>query len=290
MRPSPHFLHTLDRLQMRVRHATASTGIGERRSRSKGVGMEFADYRGYIQGDDTRHLDAHLHARLGDFYIRQYEVLKQLPVTILIDGSRSMQQGEPEKLDVARWLSGCLGYLALSGGDLVQLSFWSGRNLSFSPRFQGVRRADRLFVWAEDAAPDGREPFDAALAEFASHLPRSGLAILISDFWVENPAGALRTIAASGTELWAVQALMPGELDPALLSQGETRLIDAESGEEILIALDKGVLADYRQALEQWQHELAQAIREIEGEHVLVRTDDDLEKLVLALRARGLFT
>jgi hypothetical protein len=117
-----------------------------------------------------------------------------------------------------------------------------------------------------------------------------GLAILISDFWVENPAGALRTIAASGTELWAVQALTPGELDPALLSQGETRLIDAESGEEILIALDKGVLADYRQALEQWQHELAQAIREIEGEHVLVRTDDDLEKLVLALRARGLFT
>lgn len=289
MRPSPHFLHRLNRLQMQVRHATASTGIGERRSRSKGAGMEFADYRRYIQGDDTRHLDAHLHARLGEYYIRQYEVLKQLPVTILLDGSRSMQQGRPDKLEVARWLSGALAYLALAGGDLVRLSFWSGTRLSFSPHFQGARRAERLFEWAEHAVPEGALPFEAALAEFAPRLPRGGLVILLSDFWVEDPTNIFRSIGANGSELWAFQILTPGELDPTLLGQGEVRLVDAESGEEILIALDKGVIADYRRALELWQRGLAQAIRETEGQHILVRTNDDLERILVALRAKGLF-
>lgn len=286
MRPSPHFLQMLNQLQMKVRHATASTGIGERRSRSKGMGMEFADYREYVPGDDTRHLDARLHARLGDLYVREYEVLRQLPVHIVIDGSRSME----EKLDVARWLANALGYLALSGGDRAQLAFWSGKRLVMSPRFQGVSRAERLFEWVEDVEADGRESFDAALPELATHIVPNGLAIVISDFWLADPARAMRPIAATGGEIWALQVLTPGELDPTLLPQGEVRLIDAESGEEILVPLDRNTLAEYRRTMGEWQARLTETIHGALGQHLLFRTDDDLEKRLLDLRTAGLLT
>src|SRR5690242_1165013 len=104
MKPSASLLTVLSRLRLRARHAVASGGVGERPSRQKGSGIDFADYRAYVPGDDTRHLDARLHARLGGFFVREYEVMKQLPVTILIDGSRSMLQGSL-KLDLAKWLA-----------------------------------------------------------------------------------------------------------------------------------------------------------------------------------------
>lgn len=286
MRPSPHFLQMLNQLQMKVRHATASTGIGERRSRSKGMGMEFADYREYVPGDDTRHLDARLHARLGDLYVREYEVLRQLPVQILIDGSRSMQ----EKFDVARWLANALGYLALAGGDRAQFAFWSGKRLTLSPRFQGVSRAERMFEWVEDVEADGREPFDAALPELATHMVPNGLAVVISDFWVADPARAIQLIAASGGEIWALQVLTPGELDPAQMPQGEVRLVDAESGEEILVPLDRNTLAQYRRTMGEWQAGLTETIHGALGQHLLFRTDDNLEKRLLDLRTAGLLT
>ena len=62
---SPGLLASLKRSRLMVRRAHATMGIGERRSRRKGSGMEFVDYREYQPGDDVRHLDPHLHLRTG---------------------------------------------------------------------------------------------------------------------------------------------------------------------------------------------------------------------------------
>lgn len=289
MKPSASFLHVLNQLQVRVRHAVASTGIGERRSRQKGSGMEFADYRAYEPGDDTRHLDARLHARLGGFFVREYEVLKQLPVTILIDGSRSMLH-HPQKLELARWLANCLGYLALSGGDVVRFGFWSGRRLVLSPRFHGVSRADRMFGWVETAASEGRAPFDDALAEAATQIPRNSLAIILSDLWLEDPTGSLRRLARGGAEIWAFHILSDEEIDPSQQDGSEVHLVDAESGEEVLLSVDRTTLAAYKEALAQWRRDLNEALRPINGRMLEVLTTDDREKFLLGLRGRGLLS
>lgn len=290
MRPSSSFLHLLDRLQVKVRHAVASSGIGERRSRQKGAGMEFADYRSYVPGDDTRHLDARLHARLGGYFVREYEVSKQLPVTIIIDGSRSMARGNPQKLDLARWLANCLGYVAISGGDVVRFAFWSGRRLVMSPRFQGIRRADRMFDWVEAAATEGSRPFDEALGEAASHTPSDSLSIVLSDLWLEDPARALQSLAMGGAEVWAFHILAEEEFEPPFEAGGEVRLVDSESGEELLLAVDRGVLASYRDALLRWRGELTEALRPIDGTMLEARTGVERENFLLGLRARGLLT
>ena len=94
MTPSPRLLQSLQRSRVLVRSAKATVGVGERRSNAKGSGMEFLDYREYQPGDDVRHLDPHLFARTGGHYVRQYAVYQQLPITIIVDGSASMNFSE----------------------------------------------------------------------------------------------------------------------------------------------------------------------------------------------------
>lgn len=251
--------------------------------------MEFADFRPYVPGDDTRHLDARLHARLGDFYVREYEVLKQLPVTILIDASRSMTH-HPQKLDLARWLANAFGYLALAGGDIVRIGFWTGRRLVYSPRFQGVSRADRLFGWVEREAPEGPRPFDDALADAANDIPRDSLVILLSDFWLDDPKRSLRLLAGKGAELWAFHILAPDEIDPPAQPGGEIHLLDAESGDTILLSLDRATLTSYREALAQWRTDLTETLRTLDGTLLDLPTPTDPEKFLLSLRAKGLLS
>lgn len=289
MKPNPHFLQALRLSQLRIRHAAASTGIGERRSRAKGSGMEFADFREYVPGDDMRHLDARLHARLGTFYIRQYEVMMQLPVTVVVDASRSMLAGTPRKLDIATWLANGLGYLALAGGDRVEIAWWSGERLEMSPRFSGISRTQRLFGWLEGQQASGRAPFEATLARLAELLPANGLVILISDFWLDDPAAALTPIAATGSEIWGFHVLTPEEADPAQIAEGEVQLTDAESGAEVLVTLDRAVLAEYREVLAAHQALLRTTIGDLGGRYVVSRTDADMEHLVLHdLRSLGM--
>lgn len=289
MRPNPRFLQALGRTRLNVGRAVASSGTGERRSRAKGAGMEFADFRPYVPGDDTRHLDARLHARLGDYYVREFEVHKQLPVTVVLDASASMAFGTPEKLAAARWLANVFGYLALAGGDKVQVAFWSGSQTIVSPNFSGVGRAQRLFEWIERQQPSGNTGFEQGLADIAPKIASDGLAILISDWWMDGARELLSLIAARRAEIWAVQVLAPEELDPGSAIAGQSRLVDAESGQELALDLDERTRHDYAEALAAWRAEFETTLADLGGLFLSTTTDMDLEDYVLHhLRLRGL--
>src|SRR5438105_3899586 len=92
---------------------------GERLSRQKGVSIEFADYREYADGDDLRHLDWSILARLDRPTIRTYQDEDDLAVYLALDSSQSMDFGEPSKFAHAARLAAALGFVGLSGQDAV---------------------------------------------------------------------------------------------------------------------------------------------------------------------------
>lgn len=290
MIPQPHILQSLTRARFRVGLARAARGTGERRSGDKGAGMEFADHKPYAAGDDTRHLDARLHARLGEFHLRRFEVPRQLAVTILLDASTSMRAGQGGKLAAARWLANVLGYVALAGGDRVRIAFWTGTALVPSSGFSGAGRADRLFEWVEGQVPQGDGAFEAAFAPLGGLIGLRELVIVISDWWVADPDQALLPLAARKAEVWSFQILDPDEIAPAAAA-GESRLVDAETGEEVRLTLDSGTLAAYGTALRAMQARLATLHDGTGGRFLTVRTDEDLAGQSLhRLRALGLVT
>jgi uncharacterized protein (DUF58 family) len=263
--PSPRLLQSLQRSRLLVRSAKATVGIGERRSNAKGSGMEFLDYREYQPGDDLRHLDPHLFVRTGAHYVRQYAVYQQLPITIIMDGSASMNFATPTKFDFARGLASALAFVGLTGGDAVQVAIHAGGRLLWSPLVRGARRAPVIFDWIGAQQPGGAG-FGEALA---------------SALWLDDRDRDLKVLGSLRQEIVAVHVVAPEELDPARLGVGETRFVDAESGHEVELLIDEEVLRDYKAALAIWQERLRRGIRHHLGRYLMVLTDTNLDKLLL---------
>src|SRR5947208_4567031 len=123
---SAELLRQLEQFQLLAARRAKSSSKGERRSRSRGQSVEFADYRTYVHGDDFRYLDWNLYGRLERLFLKLYEEERELPVRIFLDSSESMTFGEPRKFDFARQVAAAVGYVALSWVDRVSVIAFPG--------------------------------------------------------------------------------------------------------------------------------------------------------------------
>ena len=286
--PPPRLLEQLSASRFLVDRAEPSAGIGERRSKTKGMGLEFADYRPYQQGDDVRHVDARLMARLGEAHVRQYLLDRQLPITIVVDASASMLYGTPDKYAYASMLAHVFAFIGLTSGDLVQAGVFGGGKLHLSPKVHGVGRADILFAWLNSQNTGGARPFTSMLEELERTLRPQGLLILISDWWGPSFERELDVLATSGQEILAIHVVAPEEIDPAALGTGAHGLIDIETGEEIDVMLNTETVALYQAAFAKRCESLKAGFRRRQGRYFQVSSSVDIEAFFLReLRGRG---
>src|SRR5499427_11159628 len=116
----PTLMKKLEALRIQVRRAFPGVTRGERRSPRHGASVEFADFRKYEAGDDFRHVDWNIYARLERLMLRQFVEEEDLRIDILIDCSASMDFGEPlTKFDYERRAAAALAFLANDSHDRV---------------------------------------------------------------------------------------------------------------------------------------------------------------------------
>src|SRR6266568_474312 len=123
----PQFLHKLEQLELVSRKIFTGAIKGERRSKRKGQSVEFADYRNYVIGDDLRHLDWNLFARLDRLFIRLFMEEEDLHFYLLLDNSLSMGFGDPTKLHYARQVAAALAFIGLVNLDRVVIEAFNNR-------------------------------------------------------------------------------------------------------------------------------------------------------------------
>ena len=119
----PRALARLAGLSLHARFPMLGNVSGRHRSPIRGSSLEFAEYRKYVPGDDTRRLDWRAYARSDRFYIKEFEADTNLRMCLVVDTSGSMDFADdgPSKLDYARRVAGTLAYLATQQGDAVGL-------------------------------------------------------------------------------------------------------------------------------------------------------------------------
>src|SRR5205823_5309997 len=98
-------LRQIERLSLADRGALTDGLMGEHGGRRKTQAIEFADYRGYVPGDDFRLIDWNAYARLGELFVRTSLAQENVTLTLLLDCSRSMDWGRPNKLRYAKRLA-----------------------------------------------------------------------------------------------------------------------------------------------------------------------------------------
>ena len=278
------FLRRLEQLELASRRLTAGRMKGERRSVRRGQSVEFADYRNYSAGDDLRQLDWNVYARLERLFIKLFVEEEDVTVHVLVDASRSMDFGEPNKLTFARRAAGALAYLGLAHLDRVSVAFLGeGRALSLRP-LRGKARVFEVFRFLSEPRPERLTGLAAAARDYASRIRGRGPLILVSDLLDPGYLDALRDLAGTRCQLSVLHVLAPEELDPEV--PPDARLVDNETGHGIEVTGDDDLVDRYRARLAEWQEELATFCARRGGAYVSVSSDLDLADLLFDVLRR----
>lgn len=286
----PALAARLDRLDVLSRKVFAGRMPGERRSKRRGQSAEFDDFRRYTAGDDLRHVDWNVFARLDRLVIKLFKADEDLAVHIVLDASRSMEAGSrsagpgtpgrPSKLVMAARLAMALGYVSLVNQNRVIFSV-IGREPGPPRRLapmRGRRNLDRLSaaVLGALAPPEDREtavdpmPLPEALVSVGRSASGRGVLVLLSDLLVrdglERGLNALAAGGSGGFDTHLVRVLSPSEIDPSSdgrgLLAGDLRLTDVETRRASEVTVTPGLLRRYQErfaAHEAWVMGLAKA-------------------------------
>ena len=253
---NPELIKQLHPYSIRVKRRFRGKLRGERSSLNRGTGIEFADYRAYELGDDLRHVDWNVYARLEKPFIKLFQADEELPVSLLIDNSRSMQFGNPTKLTCAKQLAAALAYIAVAHNDSIAVYTFAERLVSAVPPTSGTSQFSRITkALSAIEAQEGTEGtrITDCFRHFAAHQPWPGVAVIFSDFFAaDGYAAGFKLLAGRGFSLMAIQMMSPEETDPSHTSTvthgNQWQLADAETGETRAITMNEETLAQYRDA------------------------------------------
>jgi len=278
------FLRRLEQLELASRRMTAGRMKGERRSIRRGQSVEFADYRNYSVGDDLRQLDWNVYARLERLFVKLFVEEEDVTVHVLVDASRSMDFGEPNKLLFARRAAGALAYLGLAHLDRVSVAFLGdGRATPLRP-VRGKHRVFEVFGFLSEPRGERLTGLAAAARDYAGRLRGRGPLILVSDLLDPGYLDALRDLAGTRCQLSVLHVLSPEELDPEV--PPDARLVDSETGSGVEVTGDDDLVDRYRTRLAEWQEEIATFVSRRGGSYVAVPSDVDLADLLFDVLRR----
>ena len=308
----------LRRLEWTVIRRLDGRSQGDFRTTLRGSGIDVRDVRDYEYGDDVRHIDWNVTARLDSPFVREHLEDRELTAWLLLDRSPSMGFGpvdRPKEL-VLTELATTIARLLTRGGNRVgailydhaveaSLPARSGRSQVLrltrellrpvrrpgpdGPPARGLRGRLRRRAPQPRSSPPSTTNLGELLTIAAGVLRRRSLVVLISDFiaepgW-ERPLGLL----GQRHEVLAIRLVDPREHE--LPDVGVIVVEDAETGEQLTVdTSDPEFRRRLRQAADDRREAVTAAVRRAGVDLHDVSTDDDLVdalvRLTVVRRAR----
>jgi len=256
-------------------------GVGERSSRARGEGLEVEDHRPYAPGDSLRRIDPHLYARFGKHYVRQYNVLQRMEITIVVDASESMALGNPSKFDLARSIAAGLAYMAVQGSDIVHLGMWQGGTVAWDRGVAGRTSLARATQRLQQTQASGMGDHAALSRELSHEANPTGLLVFIGDLWMEPSGDALAALLTRWRSAVVVHLLAPEEVAPVVDRGRGLQVVDAETGEAIEVEFGEADVPRYRALLDAHREAMRQLVVRHGHRYLYSQSDADLERLFL---------
>ena len=117
--PGPVPPAVLRSLDLAVLRRVESLVPGEHLTPQVGAGTELAMIRPYFPGDDVRHIDWNVTARMHEPHVRVHQAERALTTWLVLDASASMGFGTADrrKADVAEGVALAIGHVATRRGN-----------------------------------------------------------------------------------------------------------------------------------------------------------------------------
>lgn len=240
----------------RVRHIEIETGklvketfAGEYLSIFKGQGIEFAEVRQYIPGDDIRSIDWNVSARTGSTFVKKFNEERELTLLIACDVSASLMFGSLGrfKSEIATELAAMFAFSATHNNDKVGLLLFSDKIELYIPPKKGRRHVLRIIRELLAFVPQNKGTnIGLALESVNRLIRRSGILILISDFKTELSYTKPFKLTARKFDL--VPVIIEDQLENALpKARVYISLEDLEGSGQVLVNLSSKQAAEITQ-------------------------------------------
>ncbi len=243
---------------------------GDYRTLFRGYGLDLADLREYQYGDDVRHIDWNVTARLQTPYVRQYHEDREITAWFLLDLSGSVRA-------VSESFVGAVARLLTRHGNRVGALLYGSGVERVVPAGGGRTHVLRI-LHAMQARRDlqNKKTNLADLLKAAGHMMRRrSLVFVVSDFFSEPGWGGLLGHLAQRHEIIAVRLYDPLESD--LPDLGLIPFRDAETGEQVLVDThDAGFRRRFAAAAAKREAGLRGAFAEAGVDVLELSTQDDL--------------
>ena len=259
---------------------------GKHRSPVRGSSIEFAQYRKYVPGDDTRRLDWRMWGRSDRYYIKEFEADTNLRLCLIVDASGSMKFGKEgaTRLDYAKRIAGSLSYLAAEQGDAVGLWTMNAEQKRELPAKRGASHLGLVLDALTELQPKGETRIVESLHEAAEKIPQRAMVVIVSDLFVQpsDLKPALQHLRYRKHDVVVFHLLDQQEIDFEF--DRPARFVDLEGGEAVL-ADPTDIARQYREAVRQYLTDMDDVVRTTGIDYHRVKMheayDDVLAKFLL---------
>lgn len=275
------FFTKLSKINLNISMRLYKGAQGGRKSKAKGVSVEFSDFREYAPGDDFRRVDWNAYGRLDKLFIKVFMEEREGIFNFFLDKSKSMDYGKISKKNKALQIIGALSYIALNNLDRVYINVAEEASLSLLSGGTGKKGFQMILKELEAIEFNGATKLSEAITK--RKINNKGVSIIVSDFFNNDGLTAieqgLKYLAYKKQQIVLVQILAEEEENPSI--EDEVTLIDCETKENIKLNLNYKLIEAYKKALKDFNNQLESLVVKYGGTLITVNTSKSLEEIIL---------
>ena len=277
----PDVIGRLAGLPLDARLPMLGSVSGRHRSPHRGSSLEFAEYRKYVPGDDTRRIDWRAWGRSDRYYVKEFEADTNLRLCLVVDTSGSLRYeiDGSSKLDKMKSIAGTLAYLTSRQGDAVGL-YCAGTSChqEIRPR-RNPRHLKVVLDQLDVMQADGETGIAQALHEVSDQVKQRALVAVISDLFVDP---SLLQSAFQHLRFRKHDAVVFHLLDSSEVEfefERPTRFVDLEGGAPVMA--DPSLMGDqYRRAMSDYCGQLQDVVRDAAVDYHRVNLADPVDEVL----------
>lgn len=208
-------IRQIKRIEIRTTRLVENVFGGQYLSVFKGHGIEFAEVREYIPGDDIRAIDWNVTARTGAAHIKLFHEERELSIVFAVDISSSLNYGTNEKFksEIAAEICAVLAFSAFKNNDRVGLLLFSDNVEKYIPLKKGHQHALRIIREVLYFTPQHkRTDIKGSIEALNKMLRNQSVVFLISDFLDIGYEKPLKVLARNH-DVIAIHIFDPSEYD-----------------------------------------------------------------------------
>jgi uncharacterized protein (DUF58 family) len=279
----------LQRLDWQVIRRLDGILQGDYRTLFYGQGLDLADIREYQFGDDIRHIDWNVTARLNAPYVRQYTEDREITAWFLLDLSPSVDFGTVQTLKRNMLIDfvATLARLITRHGNRVGAILYDSQVERVIPAAGGRPQVLRMVYDLQRMPKLPHAPLTdltQLLSAAYNAIKRRSLIFVISDFISAPGWDKPLNLLSRRHEVLCVRLTDPRETD--LPDIGVVVMEDAETGQQLYIDThDRKFRERFHQAAARREQELNQTFHRAGVDMLPLSTEDDLVKSIVRFAA-----